>query len=76
MNFDGKVAIVTGGTKGIGLATVKKLSEKGARVYACARNKIDFSDNNIFYHELDVTSIDSCRYYMMMLLKKKTKWIF
>ena len=32
MNFKDKVAIVTGGASGIGLATVKKLLEKGANV--------------------------------------------
>ena len=33
MKFDGKVAFVTGGASGIGLATVAALSESGATVY-------------------------------------------
>lgn len=52
--LDNKIAIVTGGTKGIGLATSIKLAEEGAIVYACARNKLDFNNPNIIYHELDV----------------------
>ena len=36
--LDGKVAIVTGASRGIGAAIVKKLAEEGAQVFACARS--------------------------------------
>lgn len=39
MRFDEKVAIITGGTSGIGLATAQLLSQEGARVVLMARNK-------------------------------------
>jgi NAD(P)-dependent dehydrogenase (short-subunit alcohol dehydrogenase family) len=38
MRFNGKVAIITGGTSGIGLATAQFLSQEGARVILMARN--------------------------------------
>jgi len=38
MEFDGKVAVVTGATSGIGLATVHKFAAEGARVAAVGRN--------------------------------------
>jgi NAD(P)-dependent dehydrogenase (short-subunit alcohol dehydrogenase family) len=39
MEFDGKVAIVTGATSGIGMATTLRLVEQGARVAAVGRKK-------------------------------------
>ena len=39
MRFDNKVAIVTGGASGIGLATAQLLSQEGARVVLMACNK-------------------------------------
>jgi len=38
MSERNKVALVTGATSGIGLATTKLLAEQGDRVYICARN--------------------------------------
>ncbi|HRY23961.1 MAG: SDR family oxidoreductase [Rhodobacteraceae bacterium] len=37
--YQGKVAVVTGGSSGIGLATVRLLLEHGAQVAFCARNE-------------------------------------
>jgi 3-oxoacyl-[acyl-carrier protein] reductase len=39
MRFDGKVALVTAGTRGIGFAVAKGLKTEGARVAICGRDK-------------------------------------
>nr|WP_330424515.1 SDR family NAD(P)-dependent oxidoreductase [Dorea sp. AM58-8] len=38
MRLDGKVAIVTASTRGIGLACTQRLAREGATVYMAARN--------------------------------------
>lgn len=48
----GKIALVTGGTKGIGKAIADKLHQEGARVVITARNNI--SDNPLGYHFIKV----------------------
>ncbi len=56
--FNGKVALVTGGTSGIGAATADYLASLGAHVYAVGLNAHDchlFSLPNITLQDLDVT---------------------
>jgi meso-butanediol dehydrogenase / (S,S)-butanediol dehydrogenase / diacetyl reductase len=39
MELKGKISVITGGTSGIGLATVERFVEEGARVVFCGRRK-------------------------------------
>ena len=41
MNLEGKTAIVTGGSRGLGLGVVEALVGRGAKVWVVARNEAD-----------------------------------
>ena len=41
MNIENKIAVITGGTKGIGRAIAEKLLSEGVKVFICARNKTE-----------------------------------
>jgi 3-hydroxy acid dehydrogenase / malonic semialdehyde reductase len=56
--LDGKTAIVTGASSGIGAATARALREAGAKVAVGAR-RVELLEGD-FTHELDVTEPDSC----------------
>src|SRR4051812_20657144 len=51
LGLEGRVCVVTGGTRGIGAATVRMLAQEGARVLSVARTGADL--------ELDVTVPDA-----------------
>ena len=59
--FENKVCIVTGGTDGIGLTTVKQMAAEGGIVYAASRSKREFEEENIKFYPMDVTDMASCQ---------------
>ena len=60
--LDGKVAIVTGASRGIGAAIVRKLADEGAQVVACARS-IESCEGAALCLKVDVSNsaeVDAC----------------
>ena len=58
-NFSGKVALVTGGSRGIGAAIVSRLVADGAEVITCGRGtRPDALNANITWHQIDISSAD------------------
>jgi 3-hydroxy acid dehydrogenase / malonic semialdehyde reductase len=65
--LDGKTAIVTGASSGIGAATARALRDAGAKVAVGAR-RVDRLEGD-FTHELDVTDPASCERFVASALE-------
>lgn len=66
-----RVVVVTGGTKGIGLATVKKFVEEGDRVVTCGRSVTKEIEElqNVLFVKGDVSSLEDCQHIISETLK-------
>jgi NAD(P)-dependent dehydrogenase (short-subunit alcohol dehydrogenase family) len=61
LQLDGRSAVVTAASKGIGLAVVESLSEVGMRIVACARSAPDRLPASARFVAADLCTADGCR---------------
>ncbi|KAK5649540.1 hypothetical protein RI129_000569 [Pyrocoelia pectoralis] len=57
--FNGKIAVITGSTQGIGLATARRFAQEGAKVIICSRKQQNVDDalKTLNNEGLDVTGL-------------------
>jgi NAD(P)-dependent dehydrogenase (short-subunit alcohol dehydrogenase family) len=69
-SLKGQVALVTGGTKGIGKAIAERLSNEGVQVVVTARTAPDESANGQYFIPADLTQLDSAATVAKEILEK------
>lgn len=62
LDLDGKRALVTGGTQGVGAAVVKTLLGAGVRVLTSARSVPSESVGELLYAAADLTTAEGCKF--------------
>jgi len=61
MKLYGKVAIVTGGAKGIGMEICKAFATEGAQVIAADMGEMTYQMDNVVFRKLNVTDTEGCK---------------
>ncbi len=70
MKLENKVAVVTGGAKGIGMEICKALASEGAKVIAADMGEMTYECKNVEYYKLNVADSEGCKVFFDDMIKK------
>ena len=73
MKLKDRIAVVTGGSKGIGMCVAQLFAAEGAYVYAADMSEPIYSDKNVEFYKLNVTNKEDCKTFFNFLKEKHGK---
>ncbi len=73
MRLEGKVALITGASRGLGKAMATRFAKEGANVIACDISELTYEMENVIYEKLDVTNTNMCKRVFEDVIEKHGK---
>ncbi|MBN2877951.1 MAG: 3-oxoacyl-ACP reductase FabG [Bacilli bacterium] len=73
MKLKDKIAVVTGGAKGIGMEICKALAKKGATVIACDMGEMTYEMEGVSYYPLNVADSEGCKKFFDDMMEQYGK---
>lgn len=68
MRLKNKVAVVTGGAKGLGMEMAKLFAQEGAKVLAVDMDELTYEEKNVEGYKLNVTDTSACKKFFDYVL--------
>jgi 3-oxoacyl-[acyl-carrier protein] reductase len=70
MRLEGKVAVITGGARGLGQAMAELFVREGAKVVAADMGELAYQNHSVEGYKLNVTSAEECKKFFDYVVEK------